>query len=52
MFNITSSLATRIESVTDTPVAGKVIFEIGVILSAHLAVALVVAALLQAFGES
>ncbi len=50
MINSTSSLASTIECVADAPVAGKVIFEIGVILAVHLALALAVAAVLQAFG--
>ncbi len=51
MFNPTSSPTSRIGSATDAPVAGKVIFEIGMILAAHLALALAVAAVLQTFGE-
>jgi hypothetical protein len=41
-----SSPIVRVQPVTDVPAARKVIFEIGVILAAHLALALAVAVVL------
>ena len=52
MFNPTSSLC---HARSNIPLIrrsrGKVIFEIGVILAVHLALAVAVATVLQAFGE-
>ena len=44
-----SSPIVRIQPVTDAPMARNVIFEIGVILAAHLALALIVAVVLRVF---
>lgn len=44
-----SSPIVRIQQVTDAPTVRKVIFEIGVILAAHLALALAVAVVLRVF---
>ena len=51
MFNPISSFSSRIQPDADAPAAGKMIFEIGVILAAHLVVALAVTIVLQTFGE-
>lgn len=51
MFNSALSSAVKAQPLTDAPVARKVIFEIGVILVAHLVLALAVGAVLGAFGE-
>jgi len=50
MRDSTSSPTVRIRPTTDAPTARKVIFEIGVILAAHLALALVVAVVLRVLG--
>jgi hypothetical protein len=47
-----SSPIVRIEPATDAPAAREVISEIGLILAAHLALALIVAVVLRALGQS
>jgi hypothetical protein len=51
MFNSAPTATVKIQPAADTPAAWDVIFEIGVILAAHIVLALAVAGLLQAFGE-
>ena len=51
MFNPASSITTQMQTVAEAPLARKVISEIGMILALHLAFALAVTVVLQAFGE-
>jgi hypothetical protein len=51
MFDSASSLATNVQPDTGVPTARKVIFEIGAILAAHLALALAVTVVLRLFGQ-